>query len=398
MNVNKVNIDDVMDLLRKMVSIPSFSYQEDEISSYLYDYLKNKGVQICRIKNNIAAWHTHFDPLKPTLLLNSHIDTVKDSSEYTFNPFRSPIQEDRVWGLGSNDAGGALVSMISTFLDIRSAELSINVILLLTAEEECSGPNGMELVSNFLGDNPNHCNCEISYFIQKCEDAKDTTLAERSLSEILKTVKFAIIGEPTEMKAAVAERGLLVIDAIATGVGGHAAMGDGINAIYVAMEDISKIESYKFQKSSPVSGDVKMTVTQINAGSQHNVIPDICNFVIDIRTTECYSNKEITEILGGELKSKLTPRNLKNRSSATPEDSLLLKCVAALDIPTYISPTTSDWMRIGKVPAIKMGPGSSSRSHKANEYILKRELIDAVEGYRSVIYELSRQIRLENNV
>ena len=322
----------------------SFSGEEKDRSDFLCGYLAEKGIRTERIGYNIIARQPHHDSTKQTLMLNSHLDTVNPAASYTFDPFNPPVSDTHVYGLGSNDAGASVVCLLQTFLHFYETELPFNLMLVLSCEEENSGPNGM-----------------------------------RKLSEILKP-DFAIIGEPTGMRAAIAERGLLVIDGEATGVSGHAARNEGVNALYIALDDIQTMKSVKFDKISPTMGEVKLTVTQINAGTQHNVVPDKCTFVVDIRPTDQYSNTEILQILQSKVKSTLTARNLTNKSSATPPGHILMKTIEKLGIESYVSPTTSDWMRIS-CPAVKMGPGESARSHQADEFVLVSELKEGVEGY-----------------
>lgn len=334
------------ELLRELVAIPSPSGEEHSRSDFLVTYLAQRGVNVERVGNNLVMRQPHRDPSKPTLMLNSHLDTVRPNAGYTFDPFKPPASDTRINGLGSNDAGASVVAMIQTFLHFYQQELPINLLLALSTEEENSGPNGMR----------------------------------RLWGELSHEVDMAIVGEPTGMKAAIAERGLLVIDGEATGVSGHAARNEGVNALYIALDDIATLRGTTFSKVSPTMGEVKLTVTQINAGTQHNVIPDKCRFVVDIRPTEQYSNGEIMELLQPEVQSKLTARSLTNRSSATPEGHSLLQQVKQLGIETCISPTTSDWMRI-TCPAIKMGPGVSARSHQSDEFVLINELRQGIEGY-----------------
>ena len=322
----------------------SFSGEEKDRSDFLCGYLAEKGIRTERIGYNIIARQPHHDSTKQTLMLNSHLDTVNPAASYTFDPFNPPVSDTHVYGLGSNDAGASVVCLLQTFLHFYETELPFNLMLVLSCEEENSGPNGM-----------------------------------RKLSEILKP-DFAIIGEPTGMRAAIAERGLLVIDGEATGVSGHAARNEGVNALYIALDDIQTMKSVKFDKISPTMGEVKLTVTQINAGTQHNVVPDKCTFVVDIRPTDQYSNTEILQILQSKFKSTLTARNLTNKSSATPPGHILMKTIEKLGIESYVSPTTSDWMRIS-CPAVKMGPGESARSHQADEFVLVSELEMGLNGY-----------------
>lgn len=349
------------ELLRKLVSIKSFSGNEELRSNYLEEYLSQKGISAERIGNNLIFRQPHHDLNKQTLMLNSHLDTVLPVSGYSFDPFNPEKSDTHILGLGSNDAGASVVSMIQTFLHFYKTEMPFNLLLALSTEEENSGPNGMRLMWEKLAEE----------------------------------VNMAIIGEPTRMKAAIAERGLLVIDGEAKGVSGHAARNEGVNALYIALDDINTLRSVKFDKVSPTMGEVKLTVTQIEAGTQHNVVPDSCRFVVDIRPTEQYSNSEIMDILQPMVKSNLKARSLTNRSSATPVNHLLLQCAEQLGIETYTSPTTSDWMRI-TCPAIKMGPGESARSHQADEFILTDELEQGVNGYIEFINRMSGDTGISN--
>lgn len=348
--------DEAVDLLKEMIAVPSPSFEEDAVCSHISGWLTTHGIGHRRTGNNIIAENI-IDQARPTLMLCAHMDTVSPSPEYSFDPY-SPenCPEGMVQGLGSNDDGASVVAMIAAyryFLDISGNIRHPNLILVLTCEEERSGKNGM------------------------------TGLWPK----LAQKVDFAIVGEPTGMKAATAERGLLVIDATAHGVSGHAARNEGCNAIYKALEDIEKLRSHVFEKVSPRMGKVNLNVTQINAGTAHNVIPDRCGFVIDIRPTEQYSNEEILMELQGICTSELKPRNLANRSSATFEGSPLQKTAEALNIETFSSPTTSDWMRI-TCDAIKMGPGESARSHKKDEFVFVEEIKNGIETYIEFIKNL----------
>ena len=343
-----------IELLRKFVTIKSFSGEENDRVDFLLQYFNEREIPVQRFANNIVFRQSWHDNSKPTLMLNSHLDTVMPASGYTFDPFKPKHSDTYVYGLGSNDAGASVVSMIHTFLHFKEKPLPFNLLLALSAEEENSGPNGMRL------------------------------LWEKLEME----VDMAIVGEPTGMQAAIAERGLLVIDGLAEGVSGHAARNEGVNALYIALEDIETLRTTNFDKVSPTMGEVKLTVTQIEAGTQHNVVPDRCKFVVDIRPTEQYNNSEIINILQPKVKSRLTARSLTNRSSAIPQNHLLFKCAEKLGIETYTSPTTSDWMRIS-CPAVKMGPGQSSRSHQADEYVLIEEIEQGISGYIKFISQLA---------
>ena len=345
-------VSEATTMLRKLVSLQSFSGEEALRVDYLTNYFLEQGIKAEHIGNNIIVKQPHFNSEKPTFMLNSHLDTVRPANGYTFDPFNAPISDTHVYGLGSNDAGASAVSLLQTFLHFYNQDLPFNLLLVLSAEEENSGVNGM-----------------------------------RSLVSNLSYVDFAIVGEPTGMRAAIAERGLLVIDGEAKGKSGHAARDESVNAIYIALDDIKTLQSVKFAKVSPLMGDVKLTVTQINAGSQHNVVPDRCSFVVDIRPTDSYTNTEIMEQLQGITKSELKARSLTNQSSATPQDHILMTCLNRLKIETYISPTTSDWMRLN-CPAIKMGPGESERSHQSDEFVYIKELEEGIDGYIKFINKL----------
>ena len=353
---------EAIQLLKEMIAIPSPSFHEDEVCSHISEWLTSKGIEYERVGNNIIAEHIT-DPSKPTLMLCAHIDTVDPCEGYTFDPYKPEnCPEGMVQGLGSNDDGASVVSMLAVYryLSIRSfaqddsdVKGNTNLTLVLTCEEERSGKGGM------------------------------TGLWGKRLSQI----DYAIVGEPTGMKAATSERGLLVIDATAHGISGHAARNEGKNALYIALEDIERLRKHEFSKISPKMGKVNLNVTQINAGSAHNVIPDRCNFVIDIRPTEQYSNEEILHELQEICESELKPRNLANRSSATHEGSPLQKTADDMGIETFSSATTSDWMRI-TCDAIKMGPGDSNRSHRKDEYVTVEELKEGIETYIKFIRSL----------
>ena len=355
-NIEKLT-DEAVELLREMVAIPSPSFHEDAVCSHISNWLTSKGVEHERVGNNIIAEHI-VDPSKPTLMLCAHIDTVDPCEGYTFDPYKPEnCPTDMIQGLGSNDDGASVVSMIAVYRffshAIGSGAGVKNLTLVLTCEEERSGKGGM------------------------------TGLWDKRLSQI----DYAIVGEPTGMKAATSERGLLVIDATAHGISGHAARNEGKNALYIALEDIERLRKHEFSKVSPKMGRVNLNVTQINAGSAHNVIPDRCDFVIDIRPTEQYSNEEILQELQAICESELKPRNLANRSSATKEDSPLQKTAERMGIETFSSATTSDWMRI-TCDAIKMGPGDSNRSHRKDEFVYTEEIRNAIGTYIKFIRSL----------
>ena len=381
-------------LLKEMIAIPSPSFSEGEVCSHISNWLSERNIEHKRIGNNIIAEHIP-NPEHPTLMLCAHIDTVAPCEGYSFDPYTpdyataaevistkiskgespeapaaSVNESEIVAGLGSNDDGASVVSMITAFryftgrpLDYAQEEK--NIVLVLSCEEERSGANGMTgLWGSVL------------------RNAEQTEHSEGAIK-----IDYAIVGEPTGMRAATSERGLLVIDATAHGISGHAARNEGVNAIEIALNDIQAMKSHEFSRVSPRMGKVNLNVTQINAGTAHNVIPDTCTFVIDIRPTEQYTNEEILSELQAICKSELKPRNLSNRSSATYENSPLQKAAEALGIETFSSPTTSDWMRID-CDAIKMGPGESSRSHRKDEFVYIKEIEDGIKTYIEFINTL----------
>ncbi|MBQ7222624.1 MAG: M20/M25/M40 family metallo-hydrolase [Bacteroidales bacterium] len=348
-------INDAYDLLKKMVSIPSVSFEEKEVSDMLCNYLEKKGITVQREGNNLIAT-VNEGAREHTLLLNSHIDTVPAAEGYTFDPINPPQDEEIIYGLGSNDAGASVVSMIETFLYFAGnpEKCPVGLCLALSTQEERMGDGGMISIAPLLA--------------QKAD--------------------YAIIGEPTDMKAAIAERGLLVIDAYASGVSAHVAHSHlGDNALLKAVKDITTLQNFRFEKESPLMGPTTLNVTQIDGGTAHNIIPDKCHFVIDIRPTDKYTNEEILSLLQKEVSSTLKPRNLKNKTSATPARHILSETAEKLGAPLVVSQTTSDWMRIN-IPAIKMGPGSTNRSHKADEFVYKKEIASAIEFYINFIENL----------
>ncbi|MDQ8054520.1 MAG: M20 family metallo-hydrolase [Pedobacter sp.] len=338
------------DLLRELIRTPSFSKEEQLTGNKIELFLQQHGVKTKRKLNNIWAYNKHFDAAKPTVLLNSHHDTVKPNSGYTRNPFSPDIVGDKLFGLGSNDAGGCLVSLIATFLYFYPQEgLSYNVCLAATAEEEISGNDGLELVIPDLGE-----------------------------------LDFAIVGEPTEMHLAIAEKGLLVIDCIAHGKAGHAARDEGENAIYKALKDMEWFRTYQFPKVSEVFGPVKMTVTIINAGSQHNVVPAACTFTVDVRVTDAYTNEEVVDIIRQHVTCEVNPRSVRLKPSKIDKDHAIVRSGIALGKNTYGSPTTSDQALLS-IPSLKCGPGFSGRSHMADEFLYVDEIRQGIEGYIAML-------------
>jgi acetylornithine deacetylase len=344
--------DDAINLLKDLISIQSFSFEEDKTATKINNWLKERGVKSDRKVNNIIAYNKHYDQTKPNILLNSHHDTVEPNSAYTLEPYKPQIVNGKLYGLGSNDAGGALVSLISTFLHFYDKEnLSHNIILLASAEEERSGPNGI-----------------------------------KSIMPILPEIELAIVGEPTLMNIAVAEKGLIVFDLIVKGTSSHAAHKNLDNPIYKAIEIINKISKIKFEKKSNLLDDVKLTVTQINAGVQHNVVPSEVKLVLDARINDKYTNTEIYNVLMDELDCEVVPRNLDLNSSSIPENHKIIKAGNKLGFTKYGSPTLSDQAKI-KCNSIKLGPGDSTRSHTADEFIYVDEIKNGVKKYIELIEE-----------
>lgn len=345
-----------IDLLKTLISIPSVSRTESGAADAVESFLKSYGTQTRRYVNNVVALSDCFSPERPTLMLNSHIDTVKPASSWTFDPF-SPVEENgRIYGLGSNDAGASVVSLVATFLKLRSEELPVNLLLAISAEEEVGGEKGMRLLL--------------------------PSLAEEGLRP-----DMAIVGEPTGLQPAVAERGLVVLDCLTAGVSGHAARGDGKNAIYRALDDISLLRGFRFEKESETLGPVRIAVTMINAGSQHNVVPDECRWVADIRTTDAYSNEETVDILRNAVgcHTTLTPRSTRVRASVIEESHPLVRSATGLGLTSFVSPTTSDMSLMGDIPSLKIGPGDSARSHSADEFIMISEIEKAITIYPAII-------------
>lgn len=345
---------DSISLLKKLIAIPSFSKEESATADCLEQFLQTKQVQTKRYLNNVWATNLHFDETKPTLLLNSHHDTVKPNKAYTLDPFAATENEGKLFGLGSNDAGGSLVSLLAVFLHYYpQQELKYNLVYAATAEEEISGKNGIEV-----------------------------------LLPLLPSIDCGIVGEPTEMQMAVAERGLLVLDAVATGKPGHAARNEGENALYKAVKDIQWIENYRFEKISELLGPVKMTVTVIETENRaHNVVPASCNFVIDVRVNECYDFEEVINTIQSNLQSTVRPRSLRMKSSSIPLNHPLILAGKQMGRSWYGSPTTSD-KALMPFLTLKMGPGDSARSHSADEFIYLNEIKEGIALYIAILDQL----------
>jgi acetylornithine deacetylase len=338
------------ELLRRLIATPSFSREEDQTALLIEVFFAQHDIPFQRKGNNIWATNRYFDPAKPTLLLNSHHDTVRPNKSWTLDPFTPLEQDGKLYGLGSNDAGGCLVSLLATFVHFYDRiGMAYNILMAATAEEEISGSNGLEC-----------------------------------LVDELPPISFAIVGEPTEMQLAVAEKGLLVIDCIARGRSGHAARNEGENAIYKAIQDINWLTTYQFPKVSPTLGPIKISVTIINAGSQHNVVPDACTFTVDVRVTEQYTLEEILETIRQHITSEIQPRSIRLKPSSIPVDHPIVKSGIALGKTTFGSPTTSDQALLD-CPSLKCGPGFSGRSHSADEFIYLREIEEGVRGYVAML-------------
>lgn len=340
---------EAVDLLKKMISIPSFSREESEVADMLETYISNTGIKTNRKGNNIWILSPGFSDSKPTILLNSHIDTVKPVSGWTKEPFLPVLQDEKLYGLGSNDAGASVVSLLHAFYLLSQKEQDYNLVFLASCEEEVSGKNGIESV---LGDIPQP--------------------------------GFAIVGEPTEMHPAVAEKGLMVLDCVSKGQSGHAARNEGVNAIYKAVKDIEWFREYRFADESDLLGPVKMTVTMINAGTQHNVIPDKCSFVVDVRSNELYSNEQLYEIIQKHADCEVTPRSFRLNSSKIALENPFVQRAVTIGRKPFGSPTLSD-QALMPFPSVKMGPGNSARSHTADEYICLHEIREAIEFYYKLL-------------
>ena len=338
-------LDRAVGLLRRLIATPSVSRDEAAAASIIEDELRGYGFEPRREGNNVWAVSPHNDGGKPTLLLNAHVDTVKPVASWTRDPFSPDISEGRLYGLGSNDCGGGLVALMQAFSHLSRSEQPYNLVYLASAEEEVSGQNGIS----------------------------------RALP-MLPEIDMAVVGEPTGMQPAVAEKGLMVVDAVARGRSGHAARGEGVNAIYIALDDIAWLRSYRFDKVSPLLGPTLMTVTIVNAGTQHNVVPDECRFTIDIRTNEFYRNEDVFNFLKTKMKSEIKARSFRLSSSGVPMDNPVVRRCTEMGMTPFGSPTLSD-QALMPFPSLKLGPGESSRSHSADEYIRISEIDDAIKTY-----------------
>lgn len=332
-------------LLKQLIKTPSLSKEEDLTANLLANFLHSQEIPFNRKQNNVWAVNRHYNPELPSILLNSHHDTVKPNRGYTKDPYKPIVENGRLYGLGSNDAGGCLVSLTAAFVYFYDKKFPYNLILAATAEEEISGKNGIE-----------------------------------SLLPELPELHLAIVGEPTLLQMAVAEKGLLVIDAEVKGKAGHAARDEGENAIYNALDDLITVRDYSFKKQSDYLGENKVTATIIHSGSQHNVVPDLCSFTLDVRVTDAYTLEEALDELGKVLKADLKPRSLRLNSSMIATDHKIIQVAQKLGVELYGSPTLSDQALI-PYPSVKIGPGDSARSHTPDEYIGLEEIEKGVEFY-----------------
>ena len=339
-----------VDLLKELISIPSFSGEEHHTAEAIENWFKSFDIPFQRENNNVFAKNKHWDKAKPTLLLNSHHDTVQPNKAYTRNPFEPQVDDGKLYGLGSNDAGGALVSLLATFTHFYDSEnLSHNLLIAATAEEESAGPKSL-----------------------------------RGLLPSLPKIDVAIVGEPTLMNLAIAEKGLLVFDAVVKGTPSHAAHPNDNNSIYNTIKVLEWFKNYKFKNVSKALGEVKLTVTQINAGDQHNVVPSHTDLVIDVRVNDCYSNKEIADILKAQAPCELQERSLRLNSSAIDINHPLVQSGVKLGRKTYGSPTLSDQAAL-TCQSMKIGPGDSTRSHSADEYIYIHEIEEGIDLYIKIL-------------
>ena len=354
-SIEKITIE-AIELLKKLIQTPSFSSEEDKTALLIEAWFIENEIPFERNNNNIWAYNLHFDKSKPTLLLNSHHDTVNPNQGYTIDPFSAIVEGDKLFGLGSNDAGGCLVSLIAAFTNLHKAEnLSHNIVIVASAEEESSGQNGLNSVLKFLPE-----------------------------------LDCAIVGEPTQMQLAIAEKGLVVLDVQVLGTASHAAHVNLDNPIMKTIGILEWFKNYQFDKVSQVLGPVKATVTQINAGKQHNVVPSECNLVVDIRVNEKYTNQEIVDIINLNIEAVVKPRSLNLKASSIPENHGLVQAGLALGRTTYGSPTLSD-QSVLECQSLKLGPGNSLRSHTSNEFIYLSEIEEGIEIYIKILSAFLKQ-------
>ena len=350
---NQANINDAVDLLKRLIATPSVSRDEAAAADVMEGYMQEKGLSPQRSGNNLWCMSDGFDAENPTILLNAHIDTVKPVAGWQHDPFTPVVEDGKLYGLRSNDCGGGLMALLQAFMILRAEKNPFNLVYLASCEEEVSGKNGIE-----------------------------------SVLSLLPKIDFAIVGEPTGMQPAIAEKGLMVIDATAHGKAGHAARNEGDNAIYHAIKDIQWLAEWQFPKQTDLLGPVKQTVTIINAGTQHNVIPDACTFTIDVRSNECYTNEEIFAFFQEHLTSELKARSFRLSSSSIPMEHSFVQACIREGLTPFGSPTLSD-QALMRFPSLKLGPGESSRSHTADEYIKISEIDDAISLYVKLLRNMT---------
>lgn len=361
MQIDAQLTQDAISLLKKLIAMPSFSKEENGTASILEEHFRERNIPYSRQECNLWARNQFFSKKLPTILLNSHHDTVKPNAGYTKNPYDAIIEDGKLYGLGSNDAGGALVSLLAVFEHFYyRSDLCFNLVFAATAEEEISGKNGIE-----------------------------------ALIASLPEIEMAIVGEPTLLDMAVAEKGLMVIDAEVQGIAGHAAREEGENAIYKALGDLNWFKNYEYPKISETLGKMKQSVTICSAGTQHNVVPDIFNYTIDVRITDAYTMEEVLEIIDNNTNATLKPRSTRLKPSGIPKDHFLHKIVKELKIKTYGSPTLSD-QALMPFYSIKMGPGDSARSHTADEYIYLDEIRKGIESYETLLTSIHKYFKKKN--
>ena len=341
-------------LLKEMIRRPSHTGEEDAVADLIEGYLRDGGVEPKRLHNNIFAYADGYNAERVTLMLNSHIDTVRPAATYTRDPYTPDEIDGKIYGLGSNDAGASVAALVETFIAWAHKPLPFNLMLAISAEEERGGEKGM-----------------------------------RALLPTLERVDMAIVGEPTDMQAAIGERGLVVLDCTAHGTSGHAAHDEAINAIYVALRDIEKLQNFKFDRISPLLGDIRISTTMISAGTQHNIIPDTCSFVVDMRTTDAYTNEEVVEMIDAALESDVKPRSTRIRASAIDKTHPLAVAATNAGRSLFVSRTSSD-MSLMPFPTLKMGIGDTRRSHSADEYVLRSEIVEGVAIYEDYLTQFTK--------
>lgn len=346
-------INEAVSLLQELIATPSTSRDEAKAADVMQHRIESYGLKSHRLKNNVWTIDPHYDASRPTLLLNAHIDTVKPVSSWTRDPFKPVVEDGKLYGLGSNDCGGGLCTLLQVFRFLIEKQRNFNLIFLASAEEEVSGKDGISL----------------------------------ALPQ-LPPISMAIVGEPTGMQPAIAEKGLMVLDMISRGKSGHAARNEGVNAIYKALPDIEWIRDYKFGKVSPYLGPVKMTLTVINAGTQHNVIPDECRMLIDVRTNEMYTNEEVFDIIKAHVGSELHAHSFRLQPSHISSSHPVVERCVAMGMKPFGSPTLSD-QALMSFPSLKLGPGESARSHSADEFIRLDEISDAMAKYVELLDGIS---------